>query len=199
MRARIALALTVAMALAGCGGGDDAATQNNSTAIAEPEATPTPEDDGPPVVSPTPAPGSAAVSIPPPPREGRWYIRQDPDGMTAVFGPPKGEGSLSVRCDAPGRQLIFYRLAQPDSEAPVALNLFLPSGNTLLRAFPETEDHPGYYGRMPLREPWLKTLLAARGTIESDLDGRDPLSVPVAPELKQVVAHCRAAQQKGKP
>lgn len=170
--------------------------QNDVAAAVAPEDAPAPEDEGPPVVSPTPAPGSAAVSIPPPPREGRWYIRQRPEGVTAIFGPPRGDGSLSIRCDAAGRRLVFYRAAEPENGHPVALNLFLPTGNTLLRAFPRTDEAPGYYGRMPLREPWLDTLMAATGTLESDLDGRQPLSVPVAPELKQVIARCRSTRQE---
>ncbi|WNO54886.1 hypothetical protein [Stakelama saccharophila] len=207
--ARWLIAGAVTVLLGGCGGyfgGNDEAPVN-SHAVAKAgdggdgATDDGQEDDGPPIVYPTPAP-AGTVTLPEPPREGRWTLQDTPDGPGAVFGRLGGEGMMAVTCERSRHMLRVRRTAVESNPDPVvALNLSLPQGRTLVRAFQEQDNAYRYTGRMPLRQPWLDVLLASSGTLESDLDGKAPLSVPVSDDLKRVVLACRGTRgtERGQP
>ena len=162
---------------------------------AAPEPPPAPSVNEPPVVKPRLVTDPSATLPPAPGRASRWYARSTSPGPVAIFGPPNGEGSITVTCDRAHDALIFRRTTdEASSVRVVTLNLSLVGGASLVRAFSDGGDPPAYSGSMPLRDPWLDRLLAAKGTLETDLDGRAPLSVPVAGPLKQVVRACRASK-----
>ncbi|MBW4331417.1 hypothetical protein KY084_11125 [Stakelama sp. CBK3Z-3] len=185
----MSLAVAIAVGLPGCS--PDARTADNSANIAAPDPGPTPSPDGPPVVKPVIASDPSETVPPEPGRASRWYA----SGDGAVFGTGQGAASLSIACDRADDALVFHRTSDDSQVPPVAnLNLSLVEGASLVRAFSGRTDEPGYTGQMPLRDPWLDKLLATSGTLETDLDGRSPLSVPVAPALKQVIRECRSGK-----
>ena len=203
-----AMATALLMLCAACSSSDKGA--DNTTDTVEPlnvvgaaaKSVRSPNDDNePPLVKPTPAPPGTAMP-PLPPREGHWSFQEDSNGAAALFGSGSDDASLSVRCDRADNALTFSR---PDEEAtaPVEiLNLSLPAGSTLVRVFREDDgkERSGgsarYSGKIPLRAPWLSTLMQSSGTLETDLGGRVPLSVPVEDALKQVVARCRDGERE---
>ncbi len=145
---------------------------------------------------PVPAPTPATEPVPTvdwtewPLASGEWVYRQDARGSIALFGEPRADARLTVRCDRGDNQIYISR----------AGNLTDANGRMTLRAHSglfsyearDTGGTPPYVAiRLSPRDIMLDRIAFARGRFAVETTGLAGLAIPARPEFARVVEDCR--------
>lgn len=151
----------------------------------------------------TALPSTSSTSLPdeidtPLVASGAWQLKENSAGAAALFGEPESEARFSVSCITAAngeKTLSFYRAANAPENAVTDMDLFAAGINRRIRVSSVETGLPAYSGIVYLTgdNSWLEGLLSADTLTIQLQDGIDSgLTVPVSPELKQVVQTCSA-------
>lgn len=176
---RLPLPVLSLLALAGC--------------VSAPREAPRPAPPVPlPAPSPTPTPTPTSTPLAADWRDwpltpGGWVYRQDPRGSIALFGRPRAEADLTLRCDAARGRIVLSRRG----EGVAALALRTTSTLRRLSVQPVPGTIPWLAADLGPRDSVLDAMGYSRGRFLVEANGLPTLVVPAWPEVLRVAEDCR--------
>ena len=120
---------------------------------------------------------------------GGWVYRQDDRGSIALFGPPRADATLTVRCDKAQRKIYISRAGQIAAGGQMTLRA--SSGLQSYNAG-NSGGSPSYAAiAMATNDFMLDRIASTRGRFAVETTGVASIAVPIWPEFTRVVEDCR--------
>ena len=158
-----------------------------SSCVGAPERTPVPAPR--PAPGPPPAPAAAPASAPlewqyRPATPGNWTYRAEGAGSVALFSSPGSAALLTLRCDPAAGRVTFLR-AGP---AQAMMTLRTSYGAV---SWPAAAATAGTMAVRAANDMVLDQIAYSRGRFAVEVQGLDPLILPVWGEVGRVIEDCR--------
>lgn len=120
--------------------------------------------------------------------QGDWIAREAWGVPAALFGSPRTEASLAVRCE--GENLVFIRSARVD-EGTATMNVGAGEVVRGLPAVASIDPLPSVRAKLAVSDELAATLANTVRPITVRIDDGPQMNVPASATLRRVVTECR--------